>query len=529
MPRISTQFLREMNVRFAPIAANHAWISECLHGENPQFPYFIPETGTAKIDNIRFCPRQAFERQPDAPRTNNHPRHLINIPVYFGGKPPNVAGIIRMVTEEGFAPQADSQEQAVGRVAVVIGINRPCSLSPEKNRTMKSWIGNLQEVEGVAHRIFGFFWQPEYEAWNRINHLYPPKKAFRVLYYLNKERAETVRKSVEGAQGMSPGLRKQIPYQEIREAVLNHSHTRDFAKFFEREAPGALSYLVTMDGDAVSLRGGGEGVLALADREALRSTPSAMSFGYRLPEDEIPILRLAVKLDMMVRKAVTGIIPWGAYLPEPGTFFCFRRPPHASQLRRLSFLGRGKGMEARRMAQNGIRTGIFDNRVHFGEEGAIITTTPDRMYTEKNRKIGRLGPNNIKQKKVLSALRAVSQSHLFPKNWADNIYPFLGFNHNQVTHVTTPMMRIFGVYDPISRMYAKGDNFSARYFNEVMAEYDGPLTAGQQQVLQAAKKQLREIKMPEAIIGRVEEAAIASGRKIRDGLQDASSNRNSDT
>jgi hypothetical protein len=212
-----------------------------------------------------------------------------------------------------------------------------------------------------------------------------------------------------------------------------------------------------------------------------------------------------VKLDMAAREAMTAHIPYSAYFPEPFLVARFSR--------RLSFLGAGRALESRRLIENGKLSGALNDEATFIKSG-IVTTSPERWKTKKNRSYPTLTPANLRQKAVLEALRGLSQSHIHPKKWADQVYVGLDFSCSQVTDATTPMMRIFSVFDPISRMLGSEGRFTSLVFDRVLRDYEKPLSSVQEDILMSSKGRLLALRMPIATIQKVIATAKATGRAI---------------
>lgn len=101
---------------------------------------------------------------------------------------------------------------------------------------------------------------------------------------------------------------------------------------------------------------------------------------------------------------------------------------------------------------------------------------------------------------------------------------FLDFSCSQVTDATGPMMHIFSVYDPISRMFAQVGRFSPKNFDAILDEYEKPLKECLKKTLSEAKSDLKKIGMKESVIEKIEEAAVLSGLAIRDVLKHALNN-----
>ena len=272
-----------------------------------------------------------------------------------------------------------------------------------------------------------------------------------------------------------------------------------------------------MDSDCLQLNG----LLQRVD-EAITTNhyPSAITCGYQVDSKELPLIRYGVELDMRVRAAMNGIIPYSAYFPEPASFFCVRHPPGSSILSRISFAGgTSETLENRRLIQNGRLAKLFDNRAIFIAEGGIVTQTPERMKTAKNKEWTTVSKADMKLESSLKALRGISQTHAHPKDWADNLYSSLGIKaKKRMTDATGPMMHIFKVYDPISRMFDSEYRFNDWVFNEEIKNYSAPLTAKQKEKIAASVAALLKANIPQEKIDLIIKAAIESGKAIHQFL-----------
>ena len=223
---------------------------------------------------------------------------------------------------------------------------------------------------------------------------------------------------------------------------------------------------INQESDAIHLKTD-KGLFSRYD-DAITSNafPSALTLGYRVDEPTRPLIELGVKLDMACRAAMNSVFSYGAYFPETSSVFCVKNPNEESMLKRLTFYGSGRGLENRRLIQNDLQRGVLKHDAVFMADGGVTTTTPARMITEKSSKVTTLTSNTLKNKSCLTSLRNISQSHIFPKNWADNLYLMLGITVPQVTNVTGPMMNLF-LYDLLSRMLNS---------DAVIKNYDQPLS-----------------------------------------------------
>jgi len=498
---------------------NREWLEKCLRGKTKSFPYRPNAMGEATV-STPFRPVHHPTEQVTPPE-GSASLFLANIPMRelpaMTHNHAKCTALFKRICEESFgATSAESAAMIKNRVAVVLGINQIKSIDPELNRSFRRYIRDIPPNHNVVSRIIGFFWEPQWEATK--DDVYPIKKAFLLLKALDPAKAEKIRKEQEQPRGLAESIIKQIPFQSIRQTIKNSGATRSLISQMEEDAPNSPIYFTLMDDDLISLRGSptNEGVFSrLEALIAEHDEPSIASLGYSLEEDELPLLRLAVKMDMAVRSTMP--MP---YFPEPFTAIKVRRPGTANFLRALTFIGAGKALESRRLIESGLRT-LNDGAV-FSGDGGVVTATPYRMKTIYNQTVDTLTPQILKKKASLQALRGRRlQTHAFPKQWADILYAGLGFRRGPVTDVTGPMMHIFSVYDPISRMFDGSERYTSAVFNRVMKNYNKPLSDGQTNLLNTAKSKLRLLGMKKAMVDLIQETAKRSGSAILQVLSDA--------
>ncbi len=498
-------------------AENQDWVFECLQGNPEHFPYRPDAKGKATI-TTPFIPTdqsEAYITPPDEPS----PLFVVNIPM---GRLPSrtldyskYSALFELIRTESFGDtDEESAETVKTKVAVVLGINQVKSIDPELNRNFKSYIQDIPLIDGVVSRTIGFFWQPEWTTTKKK--AYPLNKGFQILKAISSQMAEKVRKKHEQPKGLAKSISSQIPFQRIRETIKNSRFTRDFVKTMEEDAPDSTIYFTIMDDDCISLKGSatGEGIFSRLDAViAEHEEPSIVSLGYSLDEDELPLLRLAVEIDMAVRSTMP--MP---YFPEPCSAFKIRRAGTPNFLRTLSFIGAGRGLESRRLTQSGLRE-LIDGAVFIGD-GGVVTTAPDRMKTVYNQSVLALTTAILMKKGSLQALRGRTlQTHAFPKQWADILYAGLPFSCSQVTDATAPMMHIFNVYDPISRMFDGTAVYTSKVFKRVIAKYNDSLTDAQTNLLNTARGKLFNLGMEKSTVDLIQETAKRSGAAIHQILQ----------
>lgn len=509
-----------LNLHLQHKLANHLWLRECLEGKTKPFPYRPVLDGQAEI--LRpFVPSQNPTSQVTQ-LTRPTPLFVANIPMArLPSAAPgysSVRALIRLLRNESF--ETTSKQSAVAvkqRLAVVLGINQIHSIDPELNRAFRRHIRDLPAIETVVWRAIGFFWKPEWKkhlgkATKEVEkQLYSLPKAFLLLKALSAERAKKVRQALEQPEGLSKAVASQIPYRQIRETIKNSRATRAFMGAMEAAAPNAPIYYTVMDADCVRLRPTSEhkGLFSrLTELIIAKENPSIVSLGYSV--EDAPLLSLAVEIDMAVRSTMP--MP---YFPEPCTAFKVRRPGERHFLCALSFMGRvrGRGLESRRFIESGTQKYLTDGAVLQGD-GGVVTTTPRRMKTIHNQSVQTLTLDTLKQKPSFQALRGRTlQTHAFPKQWADILYAGLNFSCPRVTDATTPMMHLFSVWDPISRMFDT-PRYTSKVFNQIMQNYNKPLSDGQKNLVATAKAKLLALKMEKAMVDLVVKTAQASGKAI---------------
>jgi len=498
---MSSAIANRLEIHLQEKVANRSWLDQ------GHFPYRIASEGRASFEDHDYIPQRPSTMKP-LRGEDCLPRYVVMIPQFCPAGSNLQELVARLMTL--FA------NSAPGRIAVVVGANRHFSIDPSLNDELCSGITTLPKITSVACRVFGFLWKPE---WERANHavskLYSKEKAFLILKALSPDRAKQIRLSLESSDNLKP----QIPFTRIRERVKDFEKSRYFARHFFEQTPNAPVYFAVMDADCKGLRGLFSSFDALIPQHAY---PSALTLGYRVEMDDRPLIELGVKIDMAVRAAMNSVIPYSAYFPEPFSLFRLRKPGHEGvSLKKFSFIGNGDTLENRRLIQNGRASKILQNDAFFGRGVGVGTTVPNRMLTLKNERVAELTHAVVKQKRCLESLRGIPQSHLMPLKWAENVYAALPFSTSHVSDAKAPFAHIFGVFDPITRMFANIGRYSGRVFDTIMDNYDAPLTNGQEATLKAARAALYLLGMKKQMVDQVVEAAKASGKAIYEVLSEA--------
>lgn len=520
IPYLQPPQIKILETHLQQKVANHEWVESCVSGKVFSFPYCPKTSGAASIlDKHIFLPTLPPQQNPILTE-NVSPRYLINIPMGWSigsDGTQSFINLLNLIKDEAFGANGNAQE-VVPRLAVVIGINQLLSIDEDYHSKFIDQIKALPKVAGIAYATFGFFWIPTWVKNGEISeHTYTVFKAYLLLKVRAPLQAKLVQEALELPNGkLSPALASQIPFQKIRQTILKCVGTTHFAKQFEEQSKQAPIYYCVMDADMKGLRRQNLGYFSRLDTVLQNHNfPSAASLGYSFQVKDRSIIDLSCLFDMKVREAMNRAVPYGPYFPEPGSVFLVRKQGEANQIHKLSFLGEGHNLENKRLIKNGRLAGIFNHHVAFVADGGVITSVPPRAFSSKNQSLEPLSKTQIKQKTHLQAIRDMTQSHIFPKQWADSLYAALGFSCPQVTDVTGPMTHIFSIYDPISRMFATIGTYSSAVFDNVIAHYHEPLTVAQAQILDEAKGKLRKHKMPEDKINQVVLAAQYSGEAIR--------------
>lgn len=136
------------------------------------------------------------------------------------------------------------------------------------------------------------------------------------------------------------------------------------------------------------------------------------------------------------------------------------------------------------------------------------------MITKKNEKIKNLLNPTLLHKENLQSLRGIPQSHIFPKNWADNLYTALDFKCSRVTDATGPIMKLLSLYDPISRAFNVEERFSKKIIVSIFKNYEETVLSEKNEERLSARKSLRDLNMKKSMIDLIETAAKQAGLAI---------------
>ncbi len=445
-----------------------SWLSALIESQDPEhFPYRLSKKKYGRLENRTAAPKSQNLSLPSC--RGKRPLYLINMPFV----PPqsrdyaSFNNTVNKIRDESFGKTAKFSKKIVKRrTALVVGMNRYKSLDEAENRRFRKYIRELPKKNDLPLRVIGKLWLPVWTRESKDINIYCPWKCFKLLKVLKPRLADKVKRTYEKS---SPYLRKQIPYQAIRNWILHSRATAKLASHMLNQGKGRPVYLKVSDDDTVTLRGGGKGALSIYDNIVMDApaAPRLLTTGYCLKKDEKPLLRLGVALDMAVREATASVIPLGPYFPEPNLLFLL----NDKNLDEFSFEGNLNALESRRLIDSN-RDYFTLGPVIFKAGSSFITATPGRMKTKYNQTIESLDKTTLGQKKNLQALRGISQSHAMPRQWANNIYAALPLKVSRVTDITKEMMAIFKVFDPISLSYCLFPEYDKSHFDEMLENYD---------------------------------------------------------
>lgn len=559
---------------------NHFWLTQVLEGDKSSmrevFPYQIKKQGTARItrkENV--VPAQQPESMPVG--IFGKPSFLVNIPMGVGPFTPvrtKVTSLVKKLTEGSFSDCAtSSQIEAQKKLAVVIGINQMKSLDKRVNALFEWKICSLTFARGEAHRVEGFFWEPEWEenrSWQTFKdtkkalkkepileeRCYTKETAYLIVKCFDSRRAMQLKDQLEGISLLNEDAQTQIPFCAIRERIKNSVSTFAFAKAMKtRTGP---VYFMTMDADAVQLRPNTKGCLSLYTNVIEKTFkkegffPSVLTLGYHLGEAALPIPRLAVRCDMKVREAMNQVIPGSVYMPEPCTaYYLSANGKLVSNLKKISFhVAKKKGFESRRLIENGIAQGSLQKEhIVFKAIPSLETTMPTRMGEASTCQRETLSAQAIKLKSTLKALRGVSQVHFNPLSWGHNLYEGLPskVKKGQVAGIygklSGVLSHVFTAFDPIAFALGEKMTFDRAFkiYEKAVSELLNPKTKisrkklliqvsdelkpykaflqGHFALLTEAKTELKELELDDVWISQIVEAAKASGKALFDELK----------
>lgn len=283
------------------------------------------------------------------------------------------------IISEGFS----NGEGAKDYVALVVGLNRPKSISTRKNDSLLTEVRKpTTELEDdIHHREIAFFWEVEWykpaDAGKKQDikvNFEDVKKFYKLLKLKNPEHAN--RFLEENELGLA------VPYQAIREAMRSHSYSSELVGELRKSGSEDV-YFCMMDSDTLDFNGVFSRYLKIAKSKDL---PVVMSTGYNFPDGEGDHpFHIQSIVEMESREIIALHADWGVYYPEPNT--CILIPKDCDMLPE-TFKGdrKSKALESaillEKVLQRGAVKFIFD-----ASENPIVTSIPPRAREFRGKKI----------------------------------------------------------------------------------------------------------------------------------------------
>lgn len=459
------------------------WLQAVLAGDAPhKFPYHYADTASKTIElDTSLYPEDQLKTPPQFKPPKKQVAYVLTIPLLaeedFAKTAEKLDKLASVIKNQAFYEKDCKEAPDVNeRVFVVFGVNCPHSLDTAQNEAFVISIRQFQKITKVNAVVIGTQWHPkimnpgssrvspskkanqelEKKAHTAFQSLKEAnlEKALQVQGYLRSQKCTKKNKSGDEVESRKTRLRRQIPYQQIRDWLKNES--LPWIQFLLSQPDAPTLYFGCLDGDTLSLNGEGQemGLLKTYDRMVLQSTvpPMLMSTGYFFPQDVDSVTALANRIDMHIRTYMAKYAPLFLYYPEPNLFILLNELCKGPEwITKFSFVGgAGNDTEARRLLEN--LTGYLQvDRVRFVASRCLITTPPKRMIASKS-KLGALSFKDLTPD-VLKSMRGISQTHFKPNIWASNVYSGLKVIERlpegitQSRTVTAIFMHIFNVFD----------------------------------------------------------------------------------
>ncbi len=464
---------------------NNEWIYPLIYEHDAYaFPYRAATKIRAKLEPyIYTSSKQPDQLQPKELQAanDNNAKYIVLIPVMANDDIGQISRILDIFKNQSYGTNnQESQNWVKSNLAVVIALNRARSLDDTINEAFMNQIENLKKINGIAYRVFGFFWTFSWISCNdtEVVKIDEVKKAYLLLRYLDAIAAKEVINTFEiNEKGLSYELKQIVNMQKIRQRLLTEPFAQMFLDHFIESAPNSPKYLCSQDADVQAIRCSKDKKGLFEHYDYLIKSymnknlclPDLLSTGYDISAQERQVLRVAIKIDMAVRSMFKDFPP---YLPEPNFIW---RVKDGVKVNQFSYIGQksdDRALESLRLIQNAFKMKLLKNRVVFASCGRVTTILPRRMKTIKSESINFI----IGSKCVLESLRSDKiQTHAFPHLWAYQLYRFLSISTSNVTDITTPLMEIYNVFNPISLVFAWHGASLSRYrpefFYEVMRFY----------------------------------------------------------
>lgn len=437
------------------------------------------------IDESSSC-EESNSVQPMSTSDTYKTGYVLTIPSYANGeKNELISKINSVLLPEAFQSTAEeSLPEAKQRLRINIGFNRMKSISKKKNRALEKTVDSAKnQIEDHRTKVFGFFWTPKW--FDKIKKRQTSIKRVRAWYKKIKKKNPTAAKIlVDELENRI--LPEMIPYTQIRERIKNHPKTKSFIKQLRANDDINHIYLTSFDDDFVSLRLAQIGLFSEYDRlvteheSTYDEPPQVLTTGYLVSSMHMPIIEIAVKLDMVVRQATSAIFKNAVYYNEPNTII-YVNPEHDTV--EASFISTGKSCKNE---MPNLMADLIKKRslnpdecfVFYSSNAPLVTKMPIRMqavskkakrkvFTGQKSKDGKILRFNYHD---LQMLIKTSQSHAISREWANRVLNSLPIpekvivdtleisNHDVSYALQSLVARLFTYFNPV---YAAQDQFSS--------------------------------------------------------------------
>jgi hypothetical protein len=312
-------------------------------------------------------------------------------------------------------------------IGIVIGLNRPKSLSNKKNRYLDKELSSFQNND--HEKVFGFRWQYKWMEKHKTK-----KDAFAEREVDYKKVLEFYKKLKKYDINLAKQFRDdnerdvKIPYSLIRETIKNHLYTKEIIKLFQMQGHYVI-YLSIIDSDTMNFNGVYSAYMRIISKY---QQPTIMSTGYIFSDDPkqrsemqgiIPILSFGSQVDRLVRIITAREFPLGVYYPEPN--FCILISAGAETVDE-SFID--KYVKEPRESIDLIKK-VKDRicfKSVFVDDKPLITRIPDRVYYKKHKAKEQFEFSQTFLQGIYARgtqedfenLASMAQSHLGGNNWA---------------------------------------------------------------------------------------------------------------
>ncbi len=352
-----------------------------------------------------------------------------------------VQSLTKKILQEAFLPTSDQtiKKHQMDHLSIIIGLNRPRSLSSRKNRLLEEELEKTVLAD-LQIRCFAVFWD---FPWQRINPAKnksggnpPSYEEIRSFYQqLKKKDAARARQFRRNAENSKERSRRMVPYRRIREIIKNHDLTKELVRIFRQTNPTANIYLFFCDADT-SLFNGCFSTYTQVDLQT-KNKIGAMTTGY-LFDSNNPMIRLASELDMRVREATAKHLQRGAYYPEPS--LCIMVPCESESVPESFEEKVDDGTDYEAPQESPIILKKVATRPNvlfvFAFQNPLITRTPERATTNKTKT--KKGSKNFLEfsatfnkstnkfdkwtmQDLVNITKNSAQSHAHARSWAINV------------------------------------------------------------------------------------------------------------